>query len=84
MAAMTNPEHLEHLDGLRLVKGFPTNEDSAVSVVVRYFADRGVVCAQKGDEARSIVREIFLASVRPRCRTIRPARGGQGEQQEEA
>ena len=54
MTAMTNPEHLEHLAGLRLLKGFPTNEDCAVSVVVRYFADRGVVCTH--DEARRILR----------------------------
>jgi hypothetical protein len=46
MSAMTNPKLLEHLDGLRSLKGFPTNEDSAVSVVVRYFADRGVVCTR--------------------------------------
>jgi hypothetical protein len=39
MSAMINPEHLEHLDGLQRLKGFPTNEDSAVSVAVRYFAD---------------------------------------------
>ena len=63
MAAMTNPQHLEHLDGLRLVKGFPTNDNSAVSVVVRCFADRGVVCAE--DEARSIVREISGKSQTP-------------------
>jgi hypothetical protein len=53
---MTNPEqHLEHLDGLQRLKGFPTNEDSAVSVVIRYFADRGLVCTE--DEARRLVRE---------------------------
>ena len=57
MTAMTiiNPEHREHLAGLQRLKGFPTNEDSAVSVVVRYFADRGVVCTR--DEARRIARE---------------------------
>ena len=55
MTAMTKPEHLEHLAGLQRLKGFPTNEDSAVSVVVRYFADRGVACTR--DEARLIVRE---------------------------
>jgi hypothetical protein len=41
LPTMTNPEHLEHLDALRHTKAFPTNEDSAVRVVVRYFADRG-------------------------------------------
>jgi hypothetical protein len=55
MTGMTNPEHLEHLDGLQHLKGFPTNEDSTVSVAVRYFADRGVVYTR--DEARQIVRE---------------------------
>ena len=55
MTAMTEPERPEHLDGLRRLAGFPTNEDSAVRVVVRYFADRGIVCAEH--EARSIVQE---------------------------
>jgi hypothetical protein len=55
ITAMTNPELREHLDGLRHLKGFPRNEDSAVGVVVRYFADRGIVCTR--DEARRIVRE---------------------------
>jgi hypothetical protein len=54
MTTMTNPEHLEHLAGLQRLKGFPTNEDSAVAVVIRYFADRGVVCTR--DEARGITR----------------------------
>lgn len=56
MPAMTSPEQLEHLDGLRRLKGFPTNEDSAVRVVVRYYADRGVGCTD--EEARQIVREL--------------------------
>jgi len=51
---MTNPEHLGHLDGLQRL-GLPANEDSAVAVVIRYFADRGIVCTQ--EEARSTVRE---------------------------
>lgn len=55
MTTMTNPEHLELLDGLRHLKGFPKSEDSAVSVVVRSYADRGVVCTE--DEARRIVQE---------------------------
>jgi hypothetical protein len=68
MTAMTNPEHLEHLTGLRRLKGFPTNEDSAVSVVVRYFADRGVVCTR--DEARRIVRDgAFNRLTSPSCPT---------------
>ena len=55
-AAMANPGHLEHLDELRRVEGFPhTNEDSAVSAVGRDFADRGVLCTR--DEARLNVRE---------------------------
>jgi hypothetical protein len=57
MTAMTNPEHLEHLAGLQRL-ALPTNEDSAVAVVIRYFADRGVVCTE--DEARTIVREGAL------------------------
>jgi len=55
MTAMTNPEHLEHLAGLQRL-GLPANEDSAVGVVVRYFADRGVGCTR--GEARRIVREM--------------------------
>jgi hypothetical protein len=47
MTAMTEPERPEHLDGLRRLKGFPTNEDSAVSVVVRYYADRGIGCTRE-------------------------------------
>jgi hypothetical protein len=54
MTAMTNPEHLEHLAGLQRLE-LPRNEDSAVGVVIRYFADRGVICTE--DEARSIMRE---------------------------
>ncbi len=54
MTAMTNPEQREHLAGLQRV-GLPNNEDSAVGVVIRYFADRGAVCME--DEARRIVRE---------------------------
>jgi hypothetical protein len=46
-----------------------------VSVVVRYFADRGVVCAEH--EARSIVREISLATVRSSVQTD-PTTGGPG------
>jgi hypothetical protein len=55
MTAMIKPEHREHLAGLQRFKGFPTSEDSAARVVIRYFADRGVVCTE--GEARSIVRE---------------------------
>jgi len=44
----------KHLEGLHQIE-IPDNEDSAVSVIVRYFADRGVVCTE--DEARRIVRE---------------------------
>jgi hypothetical protein len=57
---MTRPDHFdEHLDDLRRVKGFPTNEDSAVSVVVRFYADRGVLCTR--DEALQLVRERSAA-----------------------
>ncbi len=52
---MTKPEYLEQQDALRRLKGFPTNEDSAMGVIVRYFADRGVICTR--DDARQIVRE---------------------------
>lgn len=55
MTDMTNPERLEHLDGLWRVKGFPDNDDSAVRAVVRYFADGGVVCTD--DEGRQIVAD---------------------------
>jgi len=56
MTAMTEFEPgSSDLEGLRHLN-LPRNEDSAVRVVVRYFADRGVVCAE--GEARSIVREI--------------------------
>jgi hypothetical protein len=58
ITAMTNPEHLEHLAGLQRLKSFPTNEDSAVGVVIRYFGERGVVCTD--DEAHRIVREGAL------------------------
>lgn len=47
---MTNPEHLENLDGLQRLKGFPANEDFAVDVVIRYFANRSAApeyCAAK-------------------------------------
>lgn len=54
MTAVTRPELLEHLDGLRPVKDFPSNEESAVRVVVRFYADRGVICTDS--EARWIVR----------------------------
>jgi hypothetical protein len=50
MTAKTNPEHLAGLQRLQL----PRNEDSAVGVVIRYFADRGVICTE---QARSIMRE---------------------------
>jgi hypothetical protein len=53
---MTRPEHLEHFEGLRRIEGFPTNEDFAVRVVVRFYADRSLVCT--GDEARRILREL--------------------------
>jgi hypothetical protein len=61
MTAMTKPDHFdEHLDDLRRVKGFPAaNEDSAVSVVVRFYADRGVLCTR--DQARQVVRERLAA-----------------------
>lgn len=53
---MARSELLEHLDGLRRLKGFPASENSAVRVVIRYFSDRGIVCT--GDEARRIVRDM--------------------------
>ncbi|CAM4086541.1 hypothetical protein MYSE111917_09835 [Mycobacterium senriense] len=43
---MTRPELLEHLDGLRRVKDFSIDEDSAVRVVVR-FSDPNRSCAEK-------------------------------------
>jgi hypothetical protein len=54
MPAVTRPELLKHLAGLRRVKNFPTDEESAVQVVVRFYADRGVICTDR--EARWIVR----------------------------
>ena len=55
MTAVTRPELLvEHLDELRRVKDFPINEESAVRVVVRFYAERGVICTDS--EARWIVR----------------------------
>ena len=50
MTAVTRPALLEHLDALRRVKDFPVNEESAVRVVVRFYADRGVICTDS--EAR--------------------------------
>ena len=47
MTAMTR---LELSDDLML----PNNKGSAVAVVIRYFADRGVACTEA--EARRIVR----------------------------
>jgi hypothetical protein len=55
LTAVTRRELLEHLDRLRRVKDFPTDEDSAVRVVVRFYADRGFICT--GSEARSIVAD---------------------------
>ena len=37
MTPMTKPELLEHLAGLQHLKGFPTNEDSAVQAPHRFY-----------------------------------------------
>ena len=50
MTVVIRPELLEHLDELRRIKDFPTDEASAVRVVVRFYADRGVICSNS--EAR--------------------------------
>src|SRR5437870_4092178 len=54
MTAVIRPELLDHLDELRRVKDLPINEESAVRVVVRFYADRAVICTDS--EARWVVR----------------------------